>query len=113
MQKEEGVWSEVSTRGVLEKQILKQKFKDKSDGIWQELKEKKWIEEIDSTKASVTAKDQRSPTPLEDLKDEIPDIEEILDRAHIGPVDLTARFSGRQEIREGWLKLSAERRNGN
>ena len=107
------MWSELSTRGVLEKRILDQKFADKSDDIWRELKEKKWIEEINSTKATVTSKDQRSPTPLQNLKDEIPAIEDLLDRSHIGPVDLTARFSGRQEIREGWLKLSAERRNGN
>ena len=112
LQKQDKVWSEVSARGVIEKRVFDRKFEQQSDIIWRELSDKKWIKEIDSTKATVTAKDQRVTTSLANLEEQIPDIEDLLDRAHIGPVDQSARFSGQQEIREGWLKLSADRPNG-
>lgn len=109
-------WSEVSSRGLIEKQT----FVDASqnDGktfwdaeiVWQDLKDQGWIELLDpkdDTRASVTAKDSRNSKTLSpDLKELTEKIEDILDRAHIGPVDQSAKFSGPQEIREGWLKLS-------
>lgn len=108
LQDEGGTWSEVSTTGVIQKQIVTDKF---GPAAWDELKQKKWIEQIDrnidANKASVTAKDLRSPDPLSaDLADKIPELEDFLDRAHIGPVNPAAKFSGPQEIREGWLQLS-------
>jgi hypothetical protein len=60
----------------------------------------------------VKAKDQRRSQTLADiLKDKTAEIEDILDRAHIGPINPSARFSGPQEIREGWLKLSVDESN--
>jgi hypothetical protein len=76
--------------------------------VWSELIGKEWIKLIDQkepTRASVTAKDERKL--LVRHTDKTAQIEDMLDRAHIGPVNLAAKFSGPQEIREGWLKLSA------
>jgi len=60
---------------------------------------------LKQSRAHSSAKDQRkNPSLPESMKTD--QIEDILDRAHIGPVDPTAKFSGQQEVREGWLKLS-------
>jgi hypothetical protein len=59
------------------------------------------------TRASVTPKEKRKHAELTKFKDEATKIEDILDRAHIGPLELAAKFSAPQEVREGWLKLSA------
>jgi hypothetical protein len=100
-----GTWSEVSTGGVVQKAVIDQFGPD----AWDELIAKKWIEQIDPGRASVRAKDRRSQDPLPaDLADKIPEIEDLLDRSHIGPASPEAKFSGPQEIREGWLKLSAD-----
>jgi len=72
--------------------------------------EVQWIKVIDPTdptRASVTPKDQRAKPSLDKHKDKTAKIEDMLDRAHIGPVNVTGKFTGPQEIREGWLKLSA------
>ena len=101
-------WFEVSTRGLVRKQTFVEAFGSEADTIWNELRkpEIKWIVPIDETRASVTPRDQRATSSLPESIKETDQIEDILDRAHIGPVDPTARFSGQQEIREGWLKLS-------
>jgi hypothetical protein len=103
-------WSEVSSRGLVLKDTLAV-FGDEADKVWNELIAQDWIkliDEKDPNRASVTAKDQRKNQLLPDRwKDKTKTIEDVLDRAHIGPVDQTAKFSGPQEIREGWLKLSA------
>ncbi len=99
-------WFEVSSRGLVRKQTFVEAFGSEADTIWSELHTRGWIDFIDKdkTRASVTAKDKRGQLSLpESMKDKI---EDILDRAHIGPVDPTAKFSGQQEVREGWLKLS-------
>jgi hypothetical protein len=105
-----GAWSEVSSRGLVRRESFAA-FGGGADAVWNELLAERWIELIDpkdSTRAGVTAKDQRkSPTLSEGLRDRTAEIEDILDRAHIGPVNPAAKFSGPQEIREGWLKLSA------
>ena len=104
------VWSEVSSRGVVRKESFAV-FGNRAGEVWEALlkKEQGWIKLMDSTdvtRASVIAKDKRAkPSLPENLKDKTDEIEDILDRAHIGPVDPTAKFSGPQEIREGWLKL--------
>ncbi|HKQ08985.1 MAG TPA: hypothetical protein VJ464_27940 [Blastocatellia bacterium] len=108
LQKADGDWSETSSTGVVEKQTFLSAFTNGED-VWNRLKQedKRWIEEIDATKASVTAKDQRQSADLgEDMKDELPAIEIILSRAYIGQVELQATFSGTPVVREGWLKLS-------
>ena len=93
------------------KPVLLSEFGADADFIWDELLKHEWIKLIDKedpTRASVTAIDQRESKSLDEkLKDKTAKIEDILDRAHIGPVNLAAKFSGPQEIREGWLKLSA------
>jgi hypothetical protein len=102
-------WSEVSSRGVVSKESFAG-FGDHAVDVWRDLLEEVWIKLLDAkddTRASVIAKDERKKRPLPDsLKDRTVAIEDILDRAHIGPVDPAAKFSGAQEIREGWLKLS-------
>jgi hypothetical protein len=101
-----GQWSEVTAIGVIERELVLKRF---GQSVWDELKDKLWISEINPDKASVTAKDRRSKKPLTaGLQDKLAEIEDMLDRSHLGPIDLTARFSGPQEIREGWLKLSAD-----
>ena len=106
----ENEWSEISQRGLVQKQTFVDAFKDDAETIWKDLKKREWIElldEKDDTCASVIAKDHRGNRSLSaEVKDHTDKIEDILDRAHIGPVNPSARFSGPQEIREGWLKLS-------
>lgn len=103
-------WSEVSSRGLVRKQTFIDMFPSDADKIWTELLKQVWIELIDKkdeTRASVIARDKRGKPSLDDpVKKHTDKIEDILDRAHIGPVDPSAKFSGRQEVREGWLKLS-------
>jgi hypothetical protein len=106
-----GIWSEISSRGVVRKDAFAG-FQGDADVIWNELIKQGWIEVIDPqepSRASVTAKDKRKNQSLaENLKDKVVEIEDILDRLHIGPVNPDAKFSGPQEIREGWLKLSVD-----
>ena len=64
------------------------------------------LEAADDTRASVVAKDARRETKLDKFEAQTDKIEDILDRVHIGPVDPAAKFSGPQEFREGWLKLT-------
>jgi hypothetical protein len=110
-QDEQGAWTEISSRGIVQRGAF-DRFKSDADSIWAELIEQGWIELInkkDTTRASVTAKDKRGNQSLADsLKDKVAEIEDILDRTHIGPINPGAKFSGPQEIREGWLKLSVD-----
>ncbi|HZI47864.1 MAG TPA: hypothetical protein VFD75_08690, partial [Pyrinomonadaceae bacterium] len=108
-QDEQGTWSEVSSRGLIRKEDFGV-FGSDAGEVWSELIEVQWIKVIDPTdptRASVTPKDQRAKPSLDKHKDKTAKIEDMLDRAHIGPVNVTGKFTGPQEIREGWLKLSA------
>ena len=103
-------WTEVSSRGIVQKDVFAG-FQSDAD-VWNVLIVRGWIaiDPNDKTRASVIAKDQRqSPSLPDNLKDKTAEIEDILDRAHIGPINPTAKFSGPQEIREGWLKLSVDK----
>ncbi|HEY7531773.1 MAG TPA: hypothetical protein VH681_03190, partial [Nitrospiraceae bacterium] len=99
-------WSEVSTTGV----VRKQKFIDSFGNgqlVWDRLIEKGWIAPTDPAIAKVTPKDQRTAPSLgDDLANQAVAIESILDASYIGSVNLNGVFTGRQELREGWLKLS-------
>jgi hypothetical protein len=108
LQDKRGEWSEVSSRGVVRKETFRAEFDSKANDVWNELLELGWIErdKDDPNRAGVTAKDKRESSTLNSFKDLTERIEDVLDRAHIGPVNLTAKFTGPQEIREGWLKLS-------
>lgn len=104
-------WSEVSSLGLLQKQAFVDEFgREHAETIWKDLKGQTWIKLLDAsddTRATVTAKDARKDEPARPaLQANIDKIEDILDRAHIGPVEPSAKFSGPQEIREGWLRLS-------
>lgn len=101
-------WAEVSSHGILRKETIVASFGNRADDVWNDLLKQGWVALIDNdpTRASVTAKDQRDNSTLDTVKDLTEQIEDLLDRAHIGPVDLAAKFSGPQEVREGWLKLS-------
>lgn len=108
LQDKRGKWSEVSSRGVVRKETFAAEFETKANDVWNELLELAWIEldKDDPARALVTAKDKRESSTLNSFNELTEQIEDVLDRAHIGPVNLTAKFTGPQEIREGWLKLS-------
>ena len=111
-----GEWAELSTSGVINKTAFAV-FQGDAEVIWNELIGKGWIEYIDSndkTRAIIKAKELRKSQSLADnLQVKTARIEDILDRMHIGPIDPGAKFSGPQQIREGWLKLSVDERNAN
>lgn len=107
-------WTEISSRGIVERKSFAGFESDDVVALWTELIAQGWIviDPNDQTRASVTAKDQRKSQSLslpDNLKAKTADIEDILDRAQIGPINPAAKFSGPQEIREGWLKLSADK----
>lgn len=105
LQKERFTWKEVSTAGILRKEVILSAFDD-GEEVWSCLLQKGWIEKPDLVKAWVVAKDRRTHADLgEDMKDKKLKIEDILERTYIGAVNPNAIFGDRQEICEGWLKL--------
>jgi hypothetical protein len=99
-------WREVSTIGIVKKDHFVRTFAN-GDGIWEELKERGWIEEIDANRARVVPGDQRKEQQLSSGfagKQDV--IQAFLDRGHIVPVDIKAAFAADSEVREGWLKLA-------
>ncbi len=108
LEKKGNAWSEISTSGTIKKQVLLERFKTDGDRIWESLKAKGWIKEIDADKAHVVSKDQRKEASLNSFSGQITDIERLLDASYIGRVDTQASFSGKQKIHEGWLKLSRD-----
>jgi hypothetical protein len=112
-------WTEISSRGIVQtKSFAEFENHEDVDALWTELIAQGWIviDPNHQTRASVAAKDQRKSQSLslpDNLKDKTADIEDILDRAHLGPINPAAKFSGPQEIREGWLKLSADKISAN
>jgi hypothetical protein len=99
-------WQEVSTIGIVKKDFFTRAFEG-GDGIWEELKEKGWIEEIDANRARVVPQDQRKEPKLgSGFAGKEDAIQRILDRGHIVPVDVKAAFADGSEVREGWLKLA-------
>lgn len=106
LQKDKNAWSEVSTTGVVKKQVFIDSFTNGQE-VWDLLSKKGWIKQIDPTRASVAPKDQRPDKSLGDgMAGQVVAIENILASSYIGNVSLNAVFSSRQELREGWLKLS-------
>ncbi|NIM12083.1 MAG: hypothetical protein GTO45_25275, partial [Candidatus Aminicenantes bacterium] len=99
-------WQEVSTIGIVKKDFFTRTFEGGA-GIWEELKETGWIEEIDANRARVVPKDQRTEQQLSGgFAGKEDAIQRILDRGHIVPVDVKAAFADGSEVREGWLKLA-------
>lgn len=116
LQEINGQWCEISSPGIVTQQVFLDTFKHQSpDGAaaWTRLTEAYWIAKLDpkevdspNTKASVISKDLRAEADLgEDFKQIVPSIEDILEKSSIGKISTEASFS-KQEIREGWLKLS-------
>jgi len=106
LETENGSWLEVSSIGTVSKKTFLDAFTN-GEAIWSRLKEKGWIKEIDPAKASVTPEGERTNPDLgADMKDQLPAIEIILAQSYIGKMGVGAVFAARQEIREGWLKLS-------
>lgn len=115
LQKERLSWKEVSTVGILNKEVILSAFSD-GEEVWSRLLAKGWLEKLDFVKgwlekpdlvkAWVVPKDKRKEPDLGgDMKDKKLKIEDILERSYIGAINPKAIFSDRQEIREGWLKL--------
>ena len=105
LEKDRYTWKEISTVGVLRKEVILAEFDD-GEGVWQHLIEQGWIEEegMDPGQGRVVPKDQREDLE-DDMQDKQPKIEDILERSHIGQVSLKATFSDANVLHEGWLAL--------
>lgn len=108
--KEQEEWKEVSTKGITYKKIFTNTFINGAD-IWEELKIKGWINEIDTKKAEVV------PISLRKTQDQRPliisqheKIQAILDIGHITHIHSEAHLHEESVIKEGWLKLSPNRK---
>lgn len=100
-------WNETTTTGILNKHQLDEHFDAQANAVWVMLLQQGWINKIDENRAFVVATDKRTEPDLSNaFKGFEQQIELLLDSTKINPMDSTARFSGKQEIKEGWLKLS-------
>lgn len=100
-------WTEISTLGILRKHQVEQLFDAQANAIWAMLGQQGWIQLIGYNRAKVIPTDQRSETKLPPAFASLHEqIELLLESTKINPFDPTARFSGPQQIVEGWLKLS-------
>jgi hypothetical protein len=107
LQKQGGVWTEITSPGVVKKQDFLAAFSN-GETVWGRLLVCGWTIAIDEAQAAVQPKDKRTDTDLGgDLAPQVPDIEDLLSRAEIGAVDLRAGFGKGQQLVEGWLKLRA------
>ena len=98
-------WTETANTGILRKDTLIAAFSSGED-LWTELLAKGWIATIDSNRAGIVPKDQRSADLDEGYSAQTDVIEAFLDAGHILPVNTRAVFSPEQTLKEGWLKLS-------
>ncbi len=107
-QKTKDKWLEVSATAIIDKQEFSSRFDlIQADNIWDLLLKKGWIVKQGNGKAQVVARDQRKEADLgEDMKDLVVVIESLLEQAGIKPISTQADFSGKQKVREGWLRLS-------
>lgn len=106
LEKESFQWKEITRTGLIQKEVLADRFENGAQ-IWQELLNKGWIKAINLTKAIIIPSDQRTTDQLgPSVSKQTDEIQQFLDAGHILPVSAKAEFSPRQQIREGWLKLS-------
>ena len=104
--KERFSWVEIAQTGIVRKDDALKKFEE-AHGVWAHLLEKGWLLELDDNRAQVIPTDRRKELVLDEPYSKIADtIEHWLDAGHVVPADTKAAFSGKQIIREGWLKLS-------
>ena len=105
------VWSETSTEGILQKQVLLNAPELKGHGaaIWDaiSLGASKWIvpDPADPNRATVTPVDQRGKAAPAIDADLVAAVEAILASTHIVPPETQNPFQQENMIREGWLKL--------
>jgi hypothetical protein len=107
LQKDKSAWTEITSPGIIRKQVFIDAFAEKAESVWSSLLDNKWIEPTaDTDKASIVFRDKRKNTDLgKELTPLAPLIESLLDKTQIGAVNSDAKFSEAQEILEGWLKL--------
>ena len=110
LQNIKGSWTEITTPGIIKKQVFIDVFTD-GEIVWETLKTAGWIEQSGNSKSAViVSRDKRKKVNLEGaLAALTAQIESLLDQAQIGITDTSAKFSGKQKILEGWLKLSKEK----
>lgn len=114
LEKEKDKWSEISINRTIEKKLFVGKLDSPmAEEVWKHLlyKDIGWLKAIDDDQdeAIITAKDSRTSKELsKEFHGLEEDVEKTLDLygVGIGQVSSKADFSGKQEIREGWLKLS-------
>ncbi len=111
LEKDLSRWREFSSEGVLEKDIIAERFFN-GLAIWDELISKGWIRlrENDSAKADIIPSDRRTEKTLgEFYESQTPEIEALLAESFIDQSRSSAEFPGPIEIREGWLKLTPKK----
>lgn len=111
LEKDLSRWREFSSEGVLEKNIIAERFFN-GLAIWDELISKGWIRlwENDSTKADILPSDRRGEKSLAEFYEpQTPEIEAFLEESFIYQSQSSAEFPGPIEIREGWLKLTPKK----
>ncbi|MFN0086712.1 MAG: hypothetical protein ACKVX9_15085 [Blastocatellia bacterium] len=112
LERESDSWRETGTVGVIKRQAFAEAVGNGAD-IYAALVEKGWLKSIDADSATIVPKDQRpAGDPGKEISALLPAIEDIFDRAHITGISDRAGFSGRQALREGWLKLSQDDAGG-
>jgi hypothetical protein len=111
IQKERIGWSEVSTRGLIEKPSIVQAF-EQGDLLWQRMVDQNWLQLLDPVQAAIVPRDQRKKdatgqTSLGPEFDGILDaLEILLGSFQIGAVDTRPVFLP-QGVRDGWLMLTS------
>jgi hypothetical protein len=107
LEKDQTDWSEISSPGIVTKELFLDALSN-GESVWQSLQKNGWVTTPDfAGRASIIPRDKRTSKQLPEIAaDLLPEIEGILDSAEIGPINPGATFTGPQQIREGWLKLS-------
>lgn len=98
-------WTEVGTVGVVTQAQVTAAFAEGAQ-LWTDLQAANWITLVDDDSATVTPRDQRTGTTLDNFStDQLPAIERFLAQTHLGAMSADGKFQGAQTIREGWIKL--------
>jgi hypothetical protein len=107
LQRDQNQWAEITSPGVVTKELFVDALPN-GEGVWKSLQDNGWITTPDSAgKATIRPRDKRTNKQLPEIAaDVLPQIEGVLDTAEIGTINPGAVFTGPQQIREGWLKLS-------
>lgn len=97
-------WSEITTAGHLSKKELEKAFPGQADVLWSELVTNKSLTPLAGEEALITL--ANSTKTLEDLAPDFsPKLGDYLRSRQIDHFLMNAQFTGRQVLKEGWLKL--------